>query len=174
MAQYIAFEPNVEVTGRTILSTIDGLGDQALEAFRQRGVNKIDPDGWYPQQIWLDVLKEMDQRGFFNMVAVGMKIPEDAAFPPDINTVESALESIDVAYHMNHRGGEIGHYRYEKIGDRHVRMVCDNPYPSDFDYGLIYAMTRRYAGHRADFTVTRADSPCRRKGDDRCIYDIKW
>lgn len=174
MAQFVAFEQGVEITGQTILATIDGLGDAARTAFQRRGVAEIDPAGWYSQQMWLDVLQELDQSGLGNMVSVGMKIPENAIFPPEIDSMHSALASIDVAYHMNHRGGEIGHYHYEKLGDYHARLVCDNPYPSDFDYGIIYAMTRRYAAQGMDFKVVRADSPCRLKGDDRCIYEVTW
>ena len=174
MAPYVAFEPGVEINGQTILATIDGLGDVARAAFQQRGVAAIDPDGWYPQQMWLDVLQELDQSGAENLVSVGMKIPEHAIFPPEINSLHSALASIDVAYHMNHRGGEIGHYHYEKVGDNHARLVCDNPFPSDFDYGIIYAMTRRYAEQGMDFKVVRAESPCRHNRDDYCIYEVTW
>jgi hypothetical protein len=34
---------------------------------------------------------------------IGKSIPENAQFPPEINSIEAGLQAIDVAYHMNHR-----------------------------------------------------------------------
>jgi len=174
MAEYVALEPDVEVLGGAILACIDGLGEEAQAALREMGIDKVEPDQWYKQQAWLTALKMLNNTDMFNMVAVGMKIPANAVFPPDINSISSALASIDVAYHMNHRNGEIGNYKYEAIGPQHARLVCDNPYPSDMDYGIIYAMAQRFAPPGVQFTVVRADSPSRLKGDDRCIYDVTW
>jgi len=44
------------------------------------------------------------------LFAIGKAIPESAIFPPEIQGLEMGLSAIDIAYHMNHRGGEIGHY----------------------------------------------------------------
>lgn len=174
MAEYVALDPDVEVLAQAIQACIEGLGEDATSVLRMNGIDKVEPDHWYKQQAWLTALKTLNDTGVFNMVAVGMKIPESAVFPPDINSIESALAAIDVAYHMNHRNGEIGHYKYETVGPKHARLVCDNPYPSDMDYGIIYGMTRRFAPPGTQFTVVRADSPSRLKGDDKCIYDVTW
>jgi hypothetical protein len=53
-------------------------------------------------------------------------------------------------------------------------MTCNNPYPSDFDYGIIYGFVRRFLPKGSDFVVQRKESPCRQKGDDMCIYDVTW
>jgi hypothetical protein len=174
MAQFVAFDPNVEVLGRVIMSAVAGLGKGALEVLRVHGLGDPQPDQWYSQQAFLDTLKALSEDGLLNLVAVGMKIPENAEWPPDIDSLEAALASIDEAYHLNHRGGEIGHYLYQKVGERHARLTCTNPYPSDFDYGLIYATTRLYSPPGTRFYVVRADSPCRLKGDDTCLYDVTW
>lgn len=174
MVQFIAFDPNVEVLGRVILSAVAGLGKGALEVLRAHGLEDPQPDQWYSQQAFLNVLKTLSESGLLNLVAVGMKIPEVAKWPSTVDSIEAALASIDTAYHLNHRGGEIGHYVYEKIGERHVRLTCTNPYPSDFDYGLIYATARLYALPGTRFYVVRAESPCRLNGDDTCIYDVTW
>jgi len=174
MVQFVAFDPAVEVSGRVIQAAIAGLGKGAVEVLEAYGIKDPQPDQWINLQTFLDALKALSEGGLLNLVAVGMKIPENAEWPPDIDSIEAALESIDTAYHMNHRGGEIGHYVYQKVGERHVRMICTNPYPSDFDYGLIYAVTRRYAPAGSRFYVVRAESPCRLSGDDTCIYDVTW
>ena len=63
------------------------------------------------------------------LVSIGMKIPETAVFPPGIDSIESGLNSIDVAYHMNYRGGEIGVYQATTVSERQIDVLCRNPYP---------------------------------------------
>jgi len=85
------------------------------------------------------------------------------------------LASIDVAYHMNHRGGEIGPYDFEKTGDRSGKMICPNPYPCDFDMGIIAAVANKFAPEGTFVTVKQDDSqPCRNEGADSCTYLISW
>ena len=106
--------------------------------------------------------------------------------PPEIDNIEAALASIDVAYHMNHRiQGEvlfdpatgimkegIGHYRYQPGGDRGGVMVCETPYPSEFDRGIITGTARRW---RPTVEVTLDESkPTRKRGADSCTYLVKW
>jgi len=172
MAQFIALDPNVEVIGAAILATTLGMEQDMTPLLAEFGIVDVRPEGWYPQQAWLDVLREISNTS--DLVAVGMKIPKTALWPPGIDSVAAALKSIDVAYHLNHRNGEIGSYRVEVIDDQHVRVICDNPYPSDFDYGIIYQTTRMFLPRGASFTVQRADSPCRKNDDACCVYDVTW
>lgn len=172
MAQYLAFDPNVEVSGAAMLATIRGMGKDITPMLEAHGFTNVQPDAWYPQQSWLDVLREIS--ALSDLVSIGMWIPETAVWPPEVDSIESALKSIDVAYHMNHRNGEIGHYQAEIVDDGHIRITCHNPYPSDFDYGIIYATAHKFLPEGMTFTVIRADSPCRLKGDDMCIYDVTW
>lgn len=174
MAQYVAFDESVEVNGQTILATLAGVGEAVRPILDKHGLGSLQPDQWYPQQAWLDVLRDIHEGNFLNLVGIGMKIPENAKFPPDIDSVESALRLLDTAYHMNHRNGEIGHYRYQPVGDHAIDVICDNPYPSDFDYGIIYGLVKRFRPTGSDFKVVREGAPCRKKGDERCIYHVTW
>jgi hypothetical protein len=45
------------------------------------------------------------------MFLIGKAIPEKAVLPPEIDSLEKALHSINMAYRMNHRGGEFGFYK---------------------------------------------------------------
>ena len=78
------------------------------------------------------------------LLMIGRQIPKNAKWPPDVDTLEKGLASIDVAYHLNHRGGEIGSYRFEKTSANTAKMVCRNPYPCDFDLGLIDAVAHKF------------------------------
>ncbi len=113
---------------------------------KKHGIVDPQPGHWYPQQSWLDAFQEISTSvGPMTLKVIGKSIPENALWPPQVDDVHKALGSVDIAYHMNHRGGEVGHYRYEKTGERSARVVCDNPYPCDFDAGIIEAAAKRFA-----------------------------
>ncbi len=180
MAQFIPFATGVEVNGETVLSVVDGMGsfqERALRILAEHGIINPQPGKWYSQKAWLDAFRSISEKmGGTTLLAIGRKIPENAKFPPEIDTLEKALASIDIAYHMNHRGGEIGHYRYEQTGNKSGRMICHNPYPDDFDRGIVDAVARKFKPKDAILVnVIHDDSqPCRKKGDDSCTYLVSW
>ena len=110
-----------------------------------------------------------------DLVGIGMKIPETAIFPPGIDSIETGLKSIDMAYHMNHRGGEIGVYQTTVVGDQQIDVLCQNPYPDNFDYGIIYGMAQRFRPQGYSVNVYHDNlAPCREHGADSCLYHVKW
>ena len=54
-----------------------------------------------------------------------------------------------MAYHMNHRNGIIGDYKFEKTSDTSAKIICTNPYPDEFDKGIITTMARRFAPEKS-------------------------
>jgi len=176
MAEFKAFTFGVEVNGETVLSIINGMEsrrEEALDILKKNGISDPRPGEWYPQQAWLDAFREIAERfGDGCLYEIGKKIPENAKFPPHIDSLEKALLSIDAAYHVNHRGGGIGSYKFEKTGGHSGVMVCKNPYPCSFDRGIIEALVRAFspeASVRHD-----AGAPCRQHGADSCTYIIEW
>lgn len=127
------------VNGQTVLSVVNGMGvfkSSGSRILDKHGLPNPVPTGWYPQQAWLDAFKEIAQSiGAKTLHQIGLSIPRNAKFPPGLDSLEKALSSIDVAYHLNHRGGEIGHYQYTKSGPTQAVIVCRNPYPCEFDRG---------------------------------------
>jgi hypothetical protein len=149
----------------------------ARKLLADHGMTDPQPGRWYAQQAWLDVFKAIALKiGDRSLTAIGRKIPENAQWPPTVDTLEKALASIDVAYHMNHRGGEIGSYRFEMTGARSGRMVCNNPYPCAFDRGLVTAVGARFKPADVAAVLVRHDDtqPCRAKSADACTYRIQW
>jgi hypothetical protein len=179
MAQFKAIVPGVEVCGAAVLSVVEGMDLSQLVALRvlkAHGIVSPKKDSWHSQQAWLDAFQEIAKKvGPATLRRIGTKIPETALWPPAVHTIEDALASIDVAYHMNHRGGEIGHYSFQKTGEESGTMVCGNPYPCAFDSGIIEATARMFAPKGVVTSVKHDDSqPCRQKGGESCTYLITW
>lgn len=178
MAQFQVFENGVEVNGQTVLALVEGMESDktmALQILQENGITNPKQGEWYSQQSWLNAFKKISEDvGPYALYCIGTKIPENAQFPPEIISLETALDSIDTAYHMNHRGGEIGNYNVHKIPDGSFHFTCNNPYPCEFDRGIIEGIARRFTPEGDHITVNHDDSaPCRDKGDDSCTYHIE-
>lgn len=177
MAQFVAFSPNVEVSGQSMQITIEAMGNRVFPLLQHHGMTKIEPDKWYPQQPYLDFFREVASGDFssvLDLVSIGLKVPELAFWPPEIDTIEDALFSIDQAYQLNHRGGEIGSYTATQTGPREIEIYCENPYPCDFDYGTVYGTAKRYLPQDGTLKVRHSDRCCRKKGDDACLLVVSW
>jgi hypothetical protein len=194
VAQFQAITEGVEVNGETILSIVAGMGAlraKAYEILENNGIKQPQPGMWYSQQAWLDSFRIISKTYRpITLVCIGRKIPENAIFPPEINTIERALAAIDVAFHMNHRidgtplfdpstgtmQEGIGHYHFKSMGSNKAVLICDNPYPCDFDKGIIDEMAFMYkpAG-TTKLSVAHEDSGvCRKTGADSCTYFVEW
>jgi hypothetical protein len=194
MAQFKAFAQGVDVNGESVFSVVEGMGTFKAKAFdilSKNGISQPKAGEWYSQQAWLNGFREISETvGASTLFLIGKKIPENAQFPPDIDNIEKALQSIDVAYHMNHRlAGEllfnpltgsmkegIGHYVYVKMSEKKAKIICNNPYPCDFDRGIIEAMAKRFKPFESLFAKVAHDdaAPCRKKGADSCTYFVEW
>lgn len=182
MAQFVPFATGVEVNGQTILSVVYALPSSKETFYKILEDNKlveIEPLEWYSQELWLNAFREIyDTLGPNTLFMIGKAIPQNAIFPENIDNLEKALSAINVAYQMNHRGGDIGYYKlvnYDGIA-RVATMECRNPYPSDFDRGIIMTMLRRFlpkdsVRHNVlldDSRETRLD------GAESCTYNVTW
>ncbi len=182
MAEYVPFSPNVEVLGQTVLSCVNALPSYQNvmeQVLSKHGLVEVIPEKWYSQERWLNAFRDIGKRyGPHTLFLIGKAIPLNAKFPPNINNLESALHSIDVAYKMNHRNGEIGYYKLLEINVSQKRAVmeCKNPYPSYFDMGIILSMARKFKGNPSDIIEIVRDEtkPTRLTGAPSCQYLIKW
>ncbi len=190
--QFKPFEPGIEVNGTTVKSIIAGFGivsSLGKASLKDAGLpEQIVDEQWYLQEKWLRAFENIAMRfGEDTLFRIGLKIPSNAIFPEWIQTIDDAIKSIDVAYHMNHRkNGQvmfspetgamaegIGHYGYQRIqGKNLIKSVCANPYPCSFDRGIISFMANKF---QPNAKVEHDDSKvCRKKGADECTYLITW
>ncbi len=171
---------DVEVYGKSAQALVNAMEFLKLKAQRilaTHGIESLEAEKWYPLQKVIasfdDILKQV---GPHTTRAIGRAVPKSAAFPPSINTFESALLSLDQVYRMNHRGkGDIGSYRYQAGTGNTGRMMADNPYPCEFDQGLMEALFDRFQP-KGSFVLRIEHDPlgCRAKGARSCTYHLKW
>lgn len=190
MPRYMAKHPGIEVLGTSVLAVIHAMGryaNLAENTLARQGIVSVRPEGWYPQQAFLDAFRAVaHELGENTLFAMGKKIPDLQGPPPEVATIDEALSTIDVAYHSHHRDAEgvlydpvtsamregIGHYAFRRDGPRTAVMVCDTPYPSDFDRGIIAGVARRF---RPNATAVLDESkPSRKGGGESCTYIISW
>lgn len=194
MAEFIAFNPKVEVIGGTVNAFVNSMNrgkEKRLAILEKHGITPKEEE-WYSQQNWLNAFKEVaDSVGEMNLFLIGVAIIENAQFPP-INNLEEGLSVIDVAYHMSHRldgqvlfnpetgekGEGIGNYTLVEFNEkeRMATMVCKNPYPSKFDEGIITAICRKYQPADSEKVIVKVDieKERRTKGGESCTYIINW
>lgn len=187
----------VETTGAGIQTVLEGFGsftllgsqflmDEGIGSQNAEGIINIDPHGWYPLDNYIRAFTRIGKEvGSQVLFLSGTTVPKNAALPPTIKDIESALMSLDVAYHLNHRlkgvpmfdmrTGEmkegIGHYTAKRDGDRRFKVVCDNPYPCDLDRGIITGMAQRF---QPKAQVVHVQPGCRSKGGTSCTYNVTW
>jgi hypothetical protein len=197
--QFKPLEPGVDVYGACVDAIVEAfklfpsvalkrLVHHGIGSIQGKGDVVIDREGWYPLDKWLAAYQNIaEQVGPRALVQIGQHIPKHAVFPPTVTDLPSAIASIDVAYHMNHRkNGKvmfdpatgqkvkgIGNYGFAPApNERRITSVCDNPYPCDFDRGLITAMAARF--ERGSRVTHDERAPCRKTGADSCTYVVTW
>lgn len=178
MARFKARAPGVEVSGVSMLALLNGMDTfrrMGIEILAKNGIVNPQPRLWYRQQAWLDSFEEIAEAiGPTTLYRIGREIPKSVYWPKNVTDIEHGLASIDVAYHLNHRGGEIGHYKFTLLEPGHATIVCDDPYPCTFDLGIIEETANRFASGR-HVTVHHDDTkPCRDNGGEMCVYDVRW
>jgi len=171
---------------RKLLKNYEGMAYSILE---NHGIKDPRKGKWYPQQNWLDAFRDFnDSVGPWTLRLIGRSIPENANWPGKITTVKEAIRSIDTAYHMNHRlNGEllynpdtgekkdgIGHYGYRETEDPLTLIsVCQNPYPCEFDMGIIEATAAKFSEKGAVSIKHKNEKKCRKFGVESCTYIIQ-
>ncbi len=196
--EFQIFEPGIEITGQAIAATLDGfrlfpaiaakyLVKFGIAARGPDGEPIFDRTGWHSQETWLATFRaiahEVEPGAIYN---IGVNVPRYAALPPNVCDIDSALASLDVAYHMNHRkrgvpmfdavSGEmlegIGHYSYCRESERRSLCACETPFSCEFDHGVVMGLACRFA---PQCRVTHGDGACRKNATDRsCTYVVTW
>jgi hypothetical protein len=196
--QFKPYEPGIEVWGACVEPFIEAFKlfpSVMMKRIVAHGIGTlrgkdivIDRQAWYPLEEWLKVFEDIattvGPRAIFQ---IGQYIPRHAVFPPSVTDIHTAIGSVDVAYHMNHRkNGKvmfdpatgkklsgIGRYGFEPVtGERKIISICENPYPCDFDKGILSSMAARFEKNSRVAHDDRA--PCRKSDGPSCTFTITW
>lgn len=169
MVEYVAFEEGVEISGFGMSMLFEDIEPMLQEA----GLLPFDDEAWLPQQAFLDVLREVNQR---DIVLLGMKVADIALMALEANTLEDALSNLDALFQSYHRGGDAGGFHFVSSGSRQGKMIACNAYPSDFDFGLIYRLLQKLrSDSRYPLHVELDDSkPNRKTGGNCCTFLLRW
>lgn len=179
MAQFKALDPQAEVRGDVVSATINVMG--AFKAIAEgiladHGIEDPGPNQWFPLQAWLSSFQTIaTQVGPNTVYQIGRQIPRQGYYPPGIESIEDVLTALNQQYQLCHRGGQVGTYEFSFTGSRSGKLVCNTPYPCDFDRGLIESLTQRFEPEDSFVDVQHDDSvPCKKLGADSCSYRISW
>lgn len=187
----------VEVRGEVLSGTVDAMGNyraRALAIMEKLGVTSVQPGQWYPLEVLLTTFDKIEEAaGARTMRKIGATVASTAVWPEGIDSLEKALSSINVAYHMNHRRdgrelfdattgkiveGGIGHdvFYPAKEGERTAVYVCGSFYPDEFDFGMAEVLANKFKPDGADKVTVEFDAsaPMRSKGGATTTYLIRW
>lgn len=183
MAQFIPFDNSVEVRGETVIAVTKGINGMyknlMIELLEKNGIYMPEPAHWYKQTYWLNTFKDINNYfGPHILYKIGKAIPDNAIFPQGISNLKDALNSIDIAYKKNHRGGEIGYYKLINFNEKSklAYMECKNPYPCHFDRGIITKIATKFKPKNSNSIEVFVDpnKKGRLDGEDCTYYFIKW
>ncbi|MBK8029805.1 MAG: hypothetical protein J0M07_04195 [Anaerolineae bacterium] len=170
MAEFKALNPKATVIGQAIMGVSMALGERAVPILQKYGLGTIDPAAWYPQQAWLDVLREVDQGDMFDLVAIGKQVSSLVPLPGEINSVESALLMLTKTYDHNNRNCP-GTSSATLTGERQIQIdICD-PYPRNMVYGVIYGFAARFEPQAIVRYLNNVPPP---SASDCCTYIVTW
>lgn len=150
-----------------------------LSILERNRIKDVKHNSWHPTSSVLGAFEEITNSfSEFFLFEIGKCLPKTVKFPEKISCLESALRSINLAYHMNHRHGNPGYYKLLTFNkdSRVATFECHNPYPSEFDRGIIYKIVERFKPKDSkEISVTFDDTIEGRKlGGDSCFYKISW
>lgn len=191
-------DPTVQSSGACLQAMVEAFGELKIAVSRllvesgvgelgRDGVVRIDPNAWYPIRIELDTLRRMRERVGENAIfQVGTRIPASVVLPPTVVDVDTALASLDVAYHMNHgRDGVplfdpatgrmsegIGHFEHRWTSAQEASVTAPGPFPCALNRGIVTGLVRRFQP-RATVELD-ASRPSLGAGGATSTYVVRW
>lgn len=137
-----------EAHGSSVQNIVEGCGvfqRRVKTMLAERGITDIDPNNWYDLEVVLSVTDELaNSVGPNVLVEIGKYVPKNAQFPPEIDSFDKALMTLNVAYQMNHRNGNIGEYKVNQEDAKTFKVIANTPYPSKFNLGLLRGLARKF------------------------------
>lgn len=195
MAQFIAPNPDIEVSGAYVLSVAYASKrgvELRLSILEKHGIQQIREDTWYPWQPFLDAIKEMSEvLGDMNLFAMGKDAALKQEIPP-VKNLREALELMNIANLLNHRlhgvpmfdpstgalqegAGSIQLTEYDEV-QRRARIVFATPYASKNEEGWLTGFVERFRPNDSTSFEVKEDISQERKltGGNSTTFIVQW
>ncbi len=175
MKKLTALSPKSEISGRLVLAFTQNLKWEEIKPILEKyNLEPTDPDAWYPQQDLLDLFRSIQNEEFNvteNLIAIGMKGSETASYPPEINSIETAIGALPAIHELNHRNiPDVGlEYKVEVLGDHHLQVTNGSPYPNDTLYGFVWGIANLFKPANGKFKLSVLDPSA-----EDAIFDLTW
>lgn len=178
---YQTFDPKAELNGTSAMMFSNSIMHDDLEdILKRRGLDSIDPNGWYPLQSLLDVFNDIAEgrNASSTFVSIGMATAElsiNQMLSADLKSLSLAefWQSYPDVWLARHRKGDVGYVTCVVEDERNITLTFRAPYPDDMIYGLVYGYTRYFRPKGSHFSVAYdQDMPTREAGGYETILHI--
>ncbi|PJF21616.1 MAG: hypothetical protein CUN56_10160 [Phototrophicales bacterium] len=174
--------PESEMIGISVASVTDSLQYEEYRhivepVFKAHGIEKVDPQAWYPWQMLLDIYKLMKnaEGAMFNFVAIGKQVAQAVPFPVEVTNLVEAMYSMNEMYKASVRNlDESELYDVKQLSESRIEIRDNSPIPHDIIYGYIYTLAHKFAPENTYPKIERVfDNP-----DDPdsggATYHVTW
>lgn len=154
-AKYFASSSNAQVIGQVMQAFLDNIHIEQIEPIlRRHGLSEIHPDKWYAQQHFASLYRELAEENDVSLVAIGVQTIETLNFPPEVNSIPSALQALQSLYQRIHRNipTEEG-WNITELEEGRIRVDFNSPYADEAAYGYLYAIAQRFCPKGHEFAV---------------------
>lgn len=177
MQEYVSPNPNAEVTGQFIKGYLNAFGDDVLPYADKRGYGNLDLNAWYNYQSFLDLLSELatpDMQGTFDLIKIGMRTGSDGVQRYQPTSIEDFFVKVKRYFADTIRGLDTSTWWDAEIASNQMAVYSSSYTGCDYSYGVLYAVVRDLRPANNLFSVIHRAEPCRKRGDNYCIYDVRW
>jgi hypothetical protein len=175
MAEFMVYHSESEVSGQVMLDSIHAMGRASRSVVNRHIIGELDPNSWYPQQMWLDILREAAEEMQLDLLALGTRVAASYQIPDGVVSLARLLEIVDSNYQTTHRYTDPVRLTATQIAGREVHIVDNSPYPDEFQYGMFFGLLQRLIPLDATLKI-RYDmsAPTRSDGADVTTYIVSW
>lgn len=178
--RHLFCDPKIEIVGSSVIAIAKNAQADEIAPFLEKyDLATIDPNQWYPAQQLLNLMNDLTAATGTtgNFVAIGLAIAKLVPFPPEprFESLESVLMMWNDIYQNDHRGGDIGIIKTDKLSDTHFMCTLQHIYPDDLMYGVAFGFADRLLPNGTEYKVWYDNATLRLDlGGDQTIIHIEW
>ena len=149
MKIYEQHSDDIEASGAVFLGYIESMGPfkpMAEKTLSKNGIEQVELEAWYPRQIILDILKQMDKNGGSTAVfQMGKKMAKNTQIPDGIDSYEQMVLATPEVYPVYNRNcpADKDFIKAKKIGPNKIKYTYHTPYPTSAIKGFLTYLLRK-------------------------------